>query len=397
MKKNNIITIMKKELARLFGDKNLVFSGIILQGLLIFVMYNFMGNMMSNLVSVDEDYKYRVSVINMPASINMIVGQADSPVAITEISEGDLAEAQNNIANQGADLLVKFPADFDQKVSEYDVLTAVNPAPHIQIWSDSATMTSMQAETIFVSILNNFERSMAKKFDINADAADVNYDLNTGSDFGMNLMLSMVPMLLIIIIYSSCLTVAPESIAGEKERGTLATILATPARRRDMALAKVLSVTIFGVLGAGVTFLGMMLSLPNIMDSDVNLMASYGAGDYLMILLVIISTVLVFISLLSVMSAYAKSVKEANSYATPFMIVSMVLGLSSLFTGGAVESFYYYLIPVFNTAQGLTGLFTGAVSVINITVTVMANIAFSLILVGLLAKMFSSERIIFDK
>ncbi|MCL2253820.1 MAG: ABC transporter permease subunit, partial [Lachnospiraceae bacterium] len=190
---------------------------------------------------------------------------------------------------------------------------------------------------------------------------------------------------------------APESIAGEKERGTLATILATPARRRDMALAKVLSVTIFGVLGAGVTFLGMMLSLPNIMDSDVNLMASYGAGDYLMILLVIISTVLVFISLLSVMSAYAKSVKEANSYATPFMIVSMVLGLSSLFTGGAVESFYYYLIPVFNTAQGLTGLFTGAVSVINITVTVMANIAFSLILVGLLAKMFSSERIIFDK
>lgn len=399
--KNNIITIMKKELRRLFGDKNLVFSGVILQGLLLYVMYTLMGSFIGNIASVDEAYSYRISVINMPESISGIIEASDIPFEVTIIADENIAAEKEKIDADEADLLIRFPADFDEAVAVYDVTSALIPAPHIQIWYNGGTMMSLQAEGILRSLLYEYESTMAKKFDINADAAEVMYDLNTGTDFAMNIMMSMVPMLLITIIYSSCLTVAPESIAGEKERGTLATMLATPARRRDMALAKVVAISIFGVFGAAVTFIAMMLSLPNLMgvsmDTEIALMSSYTIADYIMILAIIISTVLVFISILSVMSAYAKSVKQANAYATPFMIVSMALGLSSLVTNGAVTNTTLYMIPIFNSAQSMTGVLNNEMSVINIIVTIVANVVFSLIFVGIIAKMFGSEKIIFDK
>ena len=54
---NAIITIFKKEIARFFGDKRTAFSTILLPGIMIFVMYSFMGDALSNQFSVDEDEK----------------------------------------------------------------------------------------------------------------------------------------------------------------------------------------------------------------------------------------------------------------------------------------------------------------------------------------------------
>ncbi|MDR0220927.1 MAG: ABC transporter permease, partial [Lachnospiraceae bacterium] len=295
------------------------------------------------------------------------------------------------------DLLVQFPAGFDTAVAAYDVASGA-PAPQIAVYSDGATMESMQADAMVKGVLSQYERSLAKKFDVNADP-DETYDLNTGSDFATQLVMSMMPMLLIMMIFQGCMVVAPESIAGEKERGTLGTMLVTPARRRDMALAKVLTLTLFAVLGSMATFIGLMFSLPRMVqvEDDSLTVAMYSPFDYLMILVVTVSTVLVFVSLLSVLSAYAKSVKEANSYASPFMMISIVLGLSSMFTGGALEGVQYYFIPVFNSAQCLAGIFAMGYSAVNILVAVLANAALALVFVGVLAAMFSNERIVFDK
>jgi sodium transport system permease protein len=254
----------------------------------------------------------------------------------------------------------------------------------------------MNAEAMLKNLLSEYERSLVKKFDINGDP-DENYDLNTGSDFGTVLIMSMMPMLVIMLIFQGCMVIAPEAIAGEKERGTLGTLLATPARRTDMALAKVISITLFGFLGALATFTGLMLSLPNMMQAEGMSMEGFTVREYLMILLVTISTVSVFVALLSVLSAFAKSVKEANSYAAPFLMMSIGLGLSSMFTGGSLKEFYFYLIPIFNSAQSLNAIFNLEINAVNIAVTSLSNVAFALVLVGVLAMMFSSERIVFDK
>ena len=58
--KNTIITILKKELKRFFGDKRMAFTTILMPGIMIFVMYSFMGDAISGMVSVDDEYVYKI-------------------------------------------------------------------------------------------------------------------------------------------------------------------------------------------------------------------------------------------------------------------------------------------------------------------------------------------------
>jgi len=395
--KNNILTIMKKELLRLFGDKKLVFSGIILQGLLIYFIYTLMGSWMGNFIHVSDDYRYTVSALNMPESISNIISESSLPFDITYISEADTKYAKEQVSEEEIHLLIVFPEDFDAQVAAFDLSLSPGDAPQVQIWANNASMESIQADTIMKNHLSEYERALVRKFDVNKLLSEDEYDLNTGVDFTVALMMSIVPMLLISLMYQGCMAIAPESIAGEKERGTLGTLLVTPAKRSHMALAKIVSITIFGVLGAIVSFLGMMLSLPRMMAAEALTISSYSVTEYLLILMVTISTVLVFMSILSIMSAYAKSIKEANSYAAPFLFVCMACGMSSLFTGGALSEYYYYLIPVFNSAQCLASIFNSNASILNFTVTLSTNIVVALVCTGVLAMMFRSEKIIFDK
>lgn len=395
--KNNTFSIMKKECKRLFGDSKLVLAGIILPGLVIYIMYMLMGTVMDNLASVDEDYRYKVDAINAPASLPNMLAQSGEAFDISNITETEIETAKAKVNERDTDLLIMFSPNFDEAVAAFDI-NANTEAPQVQIWYNAGNLESMQADAIVTSILREYERSFAKRFDINALLPAEEYDLNTGMDFGSAIMMSMVPMLFIMVIYQGCMAIAPESIAGEKERGTLGTLLATPAKRTHMALAKILSITIFAVLGAAVSFVGMMLSMPALMTGmDAAAMQSYSLLEFVYIFIIALSTVLVFVSLLSIMSAYAKSTKEATSYATPLMMVSIVLGMSSLFTGGAADGFYFYIIPVFNSAQSLAGIFAGEAIAVNIGITALSNTALALICAGMLARMFSSERIVFDK
>lgn len=87
------------------------------------------------------------------------------------------------------------------------------------------------------ALLDGYESSLSNKFDINSGSGS--YDLATDADTAGTFLSSMMPMLLMIFLFSGCMSTAPESIAGEKERGTIATLLITPLRRRDLALGKI--------------------------------------------------------------------------------------------------------------------------------------------------------------
>jgi len=391
---------MKKECSRLFMDKRLFFMAVVMPGLLIFLMYNLVGSFMGNMFETASDYEYQIYVVDKAESFsNLMTG---GPFNIIEIPDSELESMKQKISDKEIDLLIKFPADFDKSVAAYDVTKSAGAAPNIQIWSNMARTESMNADSLIKSILTEYERGMAKKFDINAvsdETTDESYNMATEADMFATYIVYMLPMLLILFMFTGCQTIAPESIAGEKERGTLGTVLVTPTRRSDIALAKILSITVFGVLSAVGSFIGLMASLPKIMQlgDDTSMGNFYSIGDFVLIFIVCVSTVLIFVSLLSVLSAYSKSIKEATSYSMPLMIVSLVCGLSSMLTGGAPKEVYYYLIPVFNSAQCLTAIFKFEISAVNIAVTTGVNVLFMLICAVILAKMFNSEKIVFDK
>ena len=223
-------------------------------------------------------------------------------------------------------------------------------------------------------------------------------NLATEKDFTGMIFSMIAPMLLLMFLFSGCMAVAPESIAGEKERGSFATMLVTPVKRSHIAVGKILSLSVISLLSGLCSFLGLILSLPKLMGGMEGVSASvYGFGDYMMILGIVLSSVLVIVALISVISAFAKSVKEATGMIGPLMILVMLLGVSTMFSNGAVGSYFWYLIPLYNSARAMSGIFSFAASGVAVLITVIANLLCAVLLALLLAKMFDSEKVMFNK
>lgn len=389
--KSGILTIMKKELARFFGDKRTV-AGVLLPGVLIYVLYSFMGTAMGSVFGVAEDAS--IQAVRLPQSI---AAAADSAgMALTEGSEADLPAAKALVTEQELDLLVVFPEAFDQAVADYNVASG-EPAPLVEVYYNSVSTTSQSAYMTFTGLLDSYESLLANKFDVNA--GEGGYDLATAEDSTGAFFAMMMPMLLMIFLYSGCSAVAPESIAGEKERGTIATMLVTPIRRSDIAVGKILALAVITVLSGASSTLGTILALPKLMGGAAGEMdaAIYGIREYLLLAAVILSTVLLLVTLVALLSAFARTVKEAQSYAVPLMILVMVLGITGMFGGGASQSLAMYAIPLYNSVQCIVGIFSFSVLGSGVAVTAAVNGAATLLGVFILTRMFNSEKIIFGR
>ncbi len=391
--KSGILTIMKKELARFFGDKRTV-AGVLLPGVMIYVLYSFMGTAMGSVFGVEEDYVPSIQAVRLPQSIAALADSAG--MALTEGEEAGLPAAMDQVAGQELDLLVVFPEDFDQAVADYSVASG-EPAPHVEIYYSSVSTASQSAYMAFTGLLDSYESLLANKFDVNAGEGV--YDLATAEESTGALFAMLMPMLLMMFLYSGCSAVAPESIAGEKERGTIATMLVTPIRRSDIAVGKILALAVITVLSGASSALGTILSLPNLMGGAAGEMNAniYGVRDYLLLAAVILSTVLLLVTLVALLSAFAKTVKEAQTYAVPLMILVMVLGITGMFGGGASQNLAVYAIPLYNSVQCIVGIFSFSLLGQAVALTAAVNGAATLLGVFVLTRMFNSEGIIFGK
>lgn len=388
--KNGMFTIFRKELARFFGDKRTALAAILLPGVLIFAVYTFMGSALANQFSVDEDFTPSMQAVNLPGSISTLAGQGGLTLEATQ----DPEEAKTLIEGQELDLLAVFPEDFDGQVASYDVASGAS-APAVELYYNSASVDSATAYEMMSALLEGYESSLANKFDVNPGAGS--YDLATEADTAGTLMSSMMPMLLMIFLFSGCTSTAPESIAGEKERGTIATLLITPLKRSDLALGKICALSIIALLSGISSTIGTLLSMPTLMQMEGDLGAAYSPVHYLALCLVILSTVLFLVACISLISAFAKTIKEAQTYVTPLMILAMVVGVTAMFGGGANTHLWAYFIPFYSSVQAMVGIFALELNWTYLLITVVSNLAYTAIGVWGLTRMFNSEKIMFQR
>lgn len=398
---SNVITIIKKELARFFGDKRLVFTTLIMPGLMIYLMYSLMGDGMMKQFTTADDYVAKAYAVNMPEVLkdNLFRGTqiewedwdgnpADQERILKEIGDGE------------KDILVYFPEGFMDAVEAYQQGTTGGTAPQIEMYYNSEKSDSMAAYERIMNMLDIWEEEMVNKFDVNRAETGLygNFDQGTESGMMSKMLAGMLPMLIMTFIFSGVSGVAPESIAGEKERGTIATLLVTPMKRSALALGKVISLSFIALMAGISSFLGTTLSLPKMMGDEVDVSAamSYGALDYVMLFLVIISTVLVMVSVISIISAYAKSVKEATTMMAPFMIVVILVSLLPMLGvdfGGKAVCF----IPMLNSVTSMSGIFGFERDITTCLASIGTNIVVTGILVTILTKMFGNENVMFGK
>ncbi len=386
----NILTVIKKEFSRFFRDKRLVLS-LILPGVLIYFIYSFLGDgILSNVGGTDENYVCQVYTVNMPDAFKTPFESLEK-MQLHEISADEADEHRQAVADQKEDLLVVFPENFEE---DYNAVLAGTSTelPRVNVYYNTVRTEGTQAYTLFAGVLSVFQQQVTPYF-----LSDVQ-DLASEKDMTGMIFSMIAPMLVLMFLFSGCMAVAPESIAGEKERGTLATMLVTPVRRSHIAAGKIIALSTLSLLSGLCSFLGIILSLPKLMGAAGSLSAAvYTVGDYAMLLGIVLSSVLVIVALVSVVSAFAKSVKEATAMIGPLMILVMLLGVSTMFSSGSTGSYLWYLIPLYNSARAMNGVFSFAASPVAVLITVVINVVAAMGLAFLLAKMFDSEKIMFNK
>ena len=393
----NVLTVMSKEFARFFKDRRLVLGTLLLPGLLIFVLYTVMGS-----VLYDNSHTYTVKVVNLSPMFAMLAeelypsGEEEYPVLSlesAELSQVDAVKAE--ILAGDTDALIVFPENFDAILAGGAYAPpGADGTPNVQVWYDASSGDSSSAYGIVSAVLAALEEASNNLFDVNGAAGGGS--LTTGEEAATSYFAQLMPFLILTLLFSGCMGIAPESIAGEKERGTIATLLVTPVRRGELAVGKVLSLSAIAALSAVSSFIGTFLSMPKLMGGNIgDMFAAYSAWEYLALFAVMLSAVLIIVSLISILSSLARSVKEATTYSVPLMIAVMLVGLSSmLFT---TQSPAAHLIPVFNCVQVMSAVFSGSFSAANLLIALGSNLVYIVLLVYVLARMFRSERVMFNR
>ena len=216
--KSNTLTIIKKEFARFFGDRQLLFTTVIMPGLLIYIIYSFMGMGMEKMATEGTNEQVTVCVENLPVSMAPIVdGLPSTTVSQQPISQEDIDKLKAKDLNV---VLVRFPEKFDEKVATYDP-QSFEPAPNIEIYYNSANNASSRVYHMLEASLSSYEDQLSNRFDINRiESVEDQFDMASQDDVLGSILSKLIPMLILMMLFSGVMAIAPSSIAGEKERGT---------------------------------------------------------------------------------------------------------------------------------------------------------------------------------
>ena len=386
---NNIFTILKKELRRFFTDKRMLLS-LFLPGILIFIIYTAMGSVFSNFFNPSDDYNYIVYIDNPVEEFNVINTSSPYKIEIknfNNLSNEEKENYKNDIKNEKIDLLICFESDFYNKLNNGE-------KPNVEIYYLSTSTASSTIYNYYFQTLNNNSMTINYNYFVNQNS-DINYDLSTDEDKSKVIITMVLPFILVIMLFTGCMNVTTESIAGEKERGTIATLLVTPVKRSEIALGKILSLSITSIVSSISSFLGLALSLPKLLQGTGDITLSmYGISTYIYVLLIIIVITILFTTLLSIVSCFSKSIKEANQYATPLMFLIMAISGSTYFISN--NNWYLYLIPIFNSINCLSEIFSLNFNLINFLITIISNIVYISLGVFVVTKMFDNEKVMFN-
>ncbi len=385
---SKILIIVKKELLRILTDKRLCFTTIIMPGLMIFIMYALVGNVMSNTYSTLQNSEYTVVINNVPNDIKELLLK-------NKISFKEKNKPQNYYMNKIRDKNLDLYIDFDKNFED-NILNGTEKGvqvPSVSIYYNSQSNSSNTGYMLLSSILNEYKDCIRNVFYVNS-GNDL-YDLATTKDSTGQFVSMILPMLLITMLFSICASVAPDLIAGEKERGTMATLLVTPIKREQLAIGKILGLSIIVVLGGISSFIGAMLSLPFLSIGQDEIDTSvYSINDYLELFIIVISTVLIMISLTAIVSVLARSIKEASSSMAPLTILVALVGISGMYNQNGSNRLIHYIIPLYNSAQCMNEIFLFNGNINHVIITVISNLLYTIILVYILSKLFKNEKII---
>lgn len=398
--------ILSKELKRVFGDKKMVFSLFILPIILIAGIYGMMFFLVDKQKSSINEHVSEVFVQNMPDNFSELMSK-HTECNINVIPAGESADTYKDKLLDGTyDLVVVFPENFYENFKNADAGSAL---PDIKTFYNPSENNSGEARTRFTGtyleeykqiLLNERFGSLdyAMVFSVDADNPDMivqDKDKATGKILG-----SIIPYLITILIFAGAMGLGVDTIAGEKERGTIANLLISPIKRVDIIMGKIVSLAIVSVLSAAVyviSFIGSAVVLSGMggMGEMVNgLSLNFTTVQIIQFVVLLLGLVLLYVGIIGFVSLLAKNVKEAQSFIMPVYIIVMFAGMITMYSGDVTSG--SYMIPVYNTSAAFKGIFERTITMNQYLTSTIITYAFAGVMVWLMAKAMNSEKIMLN-
>ena len=224
----------------------------------------------------------------------------------------------------------------------------------------------------------------------------------TGESMGRMILSRLLPYFMVLAILTGAMGLGAEITAGEKERGTIATLLVSQLSRTEIVLGKFLTILTVSLVSSILSAIGLLIGVHFFGRGLAATSAAHGVqatfslslGAFGWMLVVLVPLAIILSALVVIVGSYARSQKEASTYLMPIYMVIVLIGLVSM-SGSTTFVGTRFLIPIANALYALQEIILGDLQFSHLVYTLAANTVCGAILIAASIQVFKREAVLF--
>ena len=381
--KNNLWNILKKELRELFRDKKSLAMMLVIP-IFIPLLVIGMSALFESQVSKD------VSEYN---KIGFAYEMTDVEKSIAEEMDIEIVNGNDEELKQKYD-----EGEIDLYITKQDNKYIINTDG-----SDNSTFASSLMETYFNTYKQYLQQSYLQENNINPDEVlniiTVEENMIEQDTYFADYIKNYAFLFIMMAITVSATYPATDTTAGERERGTLETLLTFPIKSKDIIVGKFLGVTVSSIITGIISLLLAIVSLV----VTKNMFSIYEGIDVMFSPITIVFAVIVIIAysffisgLCIAIASTSKTFKEAQSALTPLTFISFFPGMIA-FMMGITTTPILSIVPFINFTLIFTDINNGTIDLLNIGLMAISTIVYISLVFAHIIKQYKSEKVLFAK
>lgn len=221
--------------------------------------------------------------------------------------------------------------------------------------------------------------------------------IRTENPAGSLILSMLLPYVIVLSAFFGAVSPAFDLVAGEKERGTIETLLATPASRREIVWGKFAAIMLVCMLAAVFAMLGMLLALnlPTSSHLFTQQTGRFGVSAiaFVAMLVTLVPLTVFYSAMLLIVSTFARNQKEAQTYLIPLSMLAILPGVASMLVR-TESAMWVALLPVLNSAVILKQVLTGIVDAPFVGLSLVASGLVAAAALHLATRLFERETIL---
>jgi sodium transport system permease protein len=376
-----IFTIFLKELKETLRDRRTLMMMLVIPILIFPIIINITASVSTSFQEDAATKKIKIGIVDTQHQfLTKEFNQIPESFGKKEIVKyTDTLQLIKDIKNEkiqlGAFVSGKFQSQLDAMV----------PAPIIFYFNATDLGMQERAQGYMSIIEQKMQVERFKKLNISKEKINpiVSEYRNIASDKEMigKLAGGFLPYIFIAFCFMGCMYPAIDLFTGEKERGTIETLLTTPVPRWQLLFGKMGVVVLSGLLAASAALLGLFLSMETLngLDNDelLKVVHSILSPSFIVLMYCLLIPLTVFFAgVMTPIAVYAKTFKEAQSIITPLNIVMVIPAMVGLFPGVELNVMTA-CIPVVNIVLSTKELIAGTLDpfLVALSFVVMTTLA----------------------